>query len=170
MGCTAGGEGPMSKWRFTPIYSCSPPLVLLPHYHDVTITEIKLGLPRWLSGKDPTCQCKRHRRGSFDPWVRKIPWRRKWLPTPVVLPGKSHGQRSLASYSLWGHKQSNMTYQPSMHPINVMLLNHHETIPYLLLHGKSVFHETGPWCQKGWEPLTYWTTPEEDNPTRHPWR
>ena len=38
----------------------------------------------------------------FDPWVRKIPWRRAWLPTPVLLPGESHGQRSLEGYSLWG--------------------------------------------------------------------
>ena len=40
------------------------------------------GFPWWLSGKESTCQCKRHR---FNPWVRKIPWRRKWLPTPVFL-------------------------------------------------------------------------------------
>ena len=39
---------------------------------------------------------KRHR---FDPWVRRIPWRRAWQPTPVSLPGESHGQRSLAGYS-----------------------------------------------------------------------
>ena len=43
------------------------------------------------------------------PWVRKIPWRRKWQPTPVVLPGKSSGQRSLAVYSPWGHKELDMT-------------------------------------------------------------
>ena len=40
-----------------------------------------------------------------DPWVGKIPWRRKWQPTPVILPGKSHGQRSLAGYSPRGHKR-----------------------------------------------------------------
>ena len=38
-------------------------------------------------------------RHVFDPWVRKIPWRRKWKPTPVFLPGQSHGQRSLAGYT-----------------------------------------------------------------------
>ena len=43
-------------------------------------------------------------RQQFDPWVRKIPWRRKWQPTPF-LPGKSHGQRSLAGYSPWGLKR-----------------------------------------------------------------
>ena len=45
----------------------------------------------------------------FDPWVGKIPWRRKWQPTPVLLPGKSHGQRSLVGYSPWGHKESDIT-------------------------------------------------------------
>ena len=41
---------------------------------------------------------------GFDPWIRKIPWRRKWQPTPIFLPGKSHGQRSLVGYSPWGHE------------------------------------------------------------------
>ena len=59
-----------------------------------------LGLPRWFSGKEYTCQCRGHRRHRFDPWVGKIPCRRKWQPNPVVLPEKSHGQRSLAGYSL----------------------------------------------------------------------
>ena len=48
-------------------------------------------LPWWLSGKESTCQC---RRGRFNPWVGKIPWRRKWKSTPVFLPGKSHEQRT----------------------------------------------------------------------------
>ena len=47
----------------------------------------------------------------FNPWVRKIPWRREWLPTPVFLPGEFHGQRSLAGYSQWGHKESDTTEQ-----------------------------------------------------------
>ena len=45
-------------------------------------------------------QCRRHRRHGFDPWVRKIPWRRVWEPTPVFLPGESHGQRSLVGYTV----------------------------------------------------------------------
>ena len=44
-------------------------------------------------------------------WVRKIPWRRKWLPTPLFLPGEFHGQRSLEGYSPWGCKESDMTDQ-----------------------------------------------------------
>ena len=48
-------------------------------------------------------------RCKFNPWVRKVPWRRKWQPTPALLPGKSHGQRSLAGYNPWGHKESDKT-------------------------------------------------------------
>ena len=53
-------------------------------------------------------QCSRPR---FDPWVRKIPWRREWLPTPVSLPGEFHGQRSLADCSPWGRRESDKTEQ-----------------------------------------------------------
>ena len=48
-------------------------------------------------------------RPGFDPWVGKILWRRVWLPTPVFLPRKSHGQRNLEGYSAWGCKESDMT-------------------------------------------------------------
>ena len=51
----------------------------------------------------------------FNPWVRKIPWRRKWQPTPVFLTEESHGQRSLAVYSPWGCKESDMTEQLTLH-------------------------------------------------------
>ena len=54
-----------------------------------------LGFPGDASGKEPTCQCRRHKRHRFYPWVGKIPWRRKWQPTPVFFPGEFHGQRSL---------------------------------------------------------------------------
>ena len=56
------------------------------------------GLPWWFSGKESACRC---RRCKFNPWIRKIPWRRKWQPTIAFLPGKSHEQRNLAGYSLW---------------------------------------------------------------------
>ena len=59
-----------------------------------------------LGGKEPACQCRRHKRRGFDPWVGKIPRRRVWQPTPVFLPGQPHGQRSLVRYSPWGHKES----------------------------------------------------------------
>ena len=60
-----------------------------------------VGFPGGASGKEPACQCRRHKRHWFDLWVRKIPWRRAWQPSPVFLPGESHGQRSLAGYSPW---------------------------------------------------------------------
>ena len=48
-------------------------------------------------------------RPGFDPWVGKIPWRKEWQPTPVFFPRKFHGQRNLAGYSPWGHKESETT-------------------------------------------------------------
>ena len=78
-----------------PSASCLPLLIC-------SCLVMKTELPRWLSGKESTRQ---HRRHGFHPWVRKIPWRRKLQPTPVFLPGKSHGQRSLKGYSPWSHKK-----------------------------------------------------------------
>ena len=71
-----------------------------------------LGFPGGTSGKEATCQCRKHKRHGFDPWVRKIPWRRAWQPTPVFLPEESHGQRGLAGYSPQGRKESDMTEAP----------------------------------------------------------
>ena len=84
------------------------------------------GLPRWLSGKESNSQCRRHR---FDPWVRKIPWRREWQPLPVFLPGKSHGQRSLVGRIPWGHKSWT---QLSMHCFihNIPLIFGPQEIPW----------------------------------------
>ena len=73
------------------------------------------GLPRWLNGKKSACQCRSYRRCRFDLWVWKIHWGRKWHPTPVFLPGKSHGQRSLEGYSPQGCKESEMTEWRSRH-------------------------------------------------------
>ena len=64
------------------------------------------GLPRWHSGKESTCQCRRYKRRGFDPWVRKISWSRKWQPSPASLPGKLQGERSLVGYSPWGCEES----------------------------------------------------------------
>ena len=61
-------------------------------------TSFILGFPRGTSAEEPSCHCRRRKRHGFDPWVRKIPWRRKWQPTPLFLPGESHAQRSLAGY------------------------------------------------------------------------
>ena len=79
-------------WRVATVYL----------YENVFINSDDNGRGRlwWLSGEESTCQCRRHR---FDAWVGKIPWRRKWQPTPVFLLGKSHGQGSLVG---WGPGES----------------------------------------------------------------
>ena len=63
------------------------------------------GFPGGSGGKESACNVG----DTFSPWVRKIPWRREWQPIPVFLPGKSHGQRSLAGYGPWGRKESGRT-------------------------------------------------------------
>ena len=70
----------------------------------ISLFPLRFWLPRWLSGKESTCQCWRQRRLRFYPWVRKIPWRRTWQPTSVFLPGESHGQRSLVGCCPWGRR------------------------------------------------------------------
>ena len=69
----------------------------------------RLNFPGGPTGKEPACQCRRCKRCRFDPWVGKIPWKRAWLPTPVFLPGESHGQRDLVGYSPWGLKEWDTT-------------------------------------------------------------
>ena len=64
-------------------------------------TILPMGFPGGASGKEPTCQCGRHQRCGFHPLVGKISWRRAWQPTPICLPGESHGQRSLEGSSSW---------------------------------------------------------------------
>src|SRR5574337_123430 len=67
---------------------------------------------RWLRQESVCLQCGRP---GFDPWVGKILWRRKWHPTPVLLPGKSHGQRSPVGCSPWGCKESDTTERLQFH-------------------------------------------------------
>ena len=75
-----------------------------------------MGLSRWCRGKESNCQCRSCRRRGFDPLVGKIPWRRKWEPSPVVLPGKiPWTERSLVGYNARGCKESDMTEQLSPH-------------------------------------------------------
>ena len=64
----------------------------------------------WLPGKKSSCHCRRFK---FDPWIRKIPWKRKCPPIPVFLSGKFHGQRNLAGYSSWDYKESETSEQLS---------------------------------------------------------
>ena len=82
------------------------------------------GLPRRCSGKESACQCRRPKKCGFDSWVRKIPWTRKWQPTPAFLPGKFHGQRSLAGYSSWGRKELNNDWaNTQQHTLLTMMLS-----------------------------------------------
>ena len=75
-------------------------------WHQMHLCTPLKGLPRWLSGEESAWQCRRH---GFNPRVEKVPWRRKWLPTPVFLPGEFHEQRRLVGYSPWGPRELGMT-------------------------------------------------------------
>ena len=98
-------------WPKPTLRLCSPCYHLSLIFQQTLITTIT-GL--WASQvalvvKEPACQCGRHKRLRFDSWVGKIPWRWKWQPTLVFLPGEWHGQRSLVGYSPWGRKKSDTT-------------------------------------------------------------
>ena len=89
-------------------------------------------------------QCRRHGRSlGFDPWVEKIPWRRKWQPTPVFLPGESHGQRSLAGYGSWGSKEAKQLSnkrKPNNFSFNTRV--HRAASP--------ARQQARPWALRGW--------------------
>ena len=74
-----------------------------------------MGFPGGTNGKEPAYQYWRRKRHGFDPWAGEISWRRAWHPTPVFLPGKSHGLRILVGYSPKGCKELDMTEQLSTH-------------------------------------------------------
>ena len=80
------------------------PTIKISHKYYLLSEVLLSGLPRWLSGKESACQC---RRLEFYPWVRKIPWRRDWQ----LLPGECYGQRSLVGYSPWVQKELDTTQQ-----------------------------------------------------------
>ena len=85
----------------------------------------------WASLVSQTVKKLQYRGPGFDPWVGNIPWMRKWLPTPVLLPGDSHGQRSLVGYSPWSCQKSDMTEWLSTHTTHNLtsLLNNWRLIP-----------------------------------------
>ena len=101
---------------------------------------IMRGLSRCSNGKEYACQCRRHRRHGFSTWVELIPWGRKWQPTPVFLPGKFYGERSLVVYSPWGCKESDMTDWLSEHTCNH--LNNKNKIFYIKKHVLDQLCET----------------------------
>ena len=85
-------------------------------YHTLTVRFLHWDLMAWLGDlwvflwDSQVAQCRRFKRWRFNPCFGKTLWRRKWHHTVVVLPGKSHGQRSLAGYSPWGHKSSDWAH------------------------------------------------------------
>ena len=96
----------VSSWKISLMSIPISVWLLLSHS---CVSHLVVGLPRWCSGKESACQCRKHKRCGFSPWVGKVPWSRKWQPVPVFLPGKSHIQRSLVGYSPWGRKESDTT-------------------------------------------------------------
>ena len=98
---------------------------------------LKWSSPGGASSKETPCQCRRFKRLGFNPWVRKIPRRKEWLPTPVFLPGEFHGQRSLQGYSPWSRTESDtteMTRQQQQHalvkPQSVLQIHHLQKFPF----------------------------------------
>ena len=83
------------------------------HGMHLKVPKRRWGFPGGSSGKESPCQCRRSKRGVFGPWVREIPWRRRWQPAPVFLPGKSHGQRRLVGYSPRGLKELDIAERSS---------------------------------------------------------
>ena len=104
-------------------------MILLPSSLLVTMPSFKLmyftcwGVPRWCTGKESACQCWRHKRCRFNPWVWKTSWGRKWESTPVFLPGESPGQRSLAGCRPWGCKAMEAAEHVHTHISHIIYMN-----------------------------------------------
>ena len=92
-----------------PFSQIIPPLPSPTESKRLDLSVLDWAFPGGASGKEPTCQCRRHKRHRLNPWVGKIPCRKKWQPNPLFLSGKSHGQRNLAGCSPWGCRESDTT-------------------------------------------------------------
>ena len=122
--CYSRHRGENKKWRKHNPYHYGVYIIFLKlypkEYLSFRCSDIRVvlfssnGLPKWLSGKESASQCRRPKRCGLSLWVEKILWRRKWQPTPVFLPGESHGQRSLAA-TVRGCKELGMTEGLSTH-------------------------------------------------------
>ena len=93
---------------------------------------LKLPFPGDSDSKEICLQC---RRPGLNPRVRKIPWKREWLPTPVFLPGEFHGQRSLVGYSHWGCRESDTTEQLTLHHTTAFI-SHASTVMLKILQAR----------------------------------
>ena len=95
---------PLRRWRKAAVSQLAVPVALTPvtslaQQRSRARFKFSTDFPGGASSKEPACQCRRPKRCGFDPWVGKIPWRRVGQPSPVFLPGESHGQKSLVGYS-----------------------------------------------------------------------
>ena len=91
------------------------------------------GSEGFLGGSKVKSICLECGRPGFDPWVGKIPWKRKWHPTPVLLPGEFHGGRSLVGYSPWGCKESDTTERLHTSALLGTVLNSFLTVVFVSL-------------------------------------
>ena len=116
------------RWRLLTQSNVLPPLHLWKPSFIKWVTDqyVVDWLCRWLSGKESACNVG----DRFHPWVGKIPWRWDWQPTPVFLPGKSHGHRSLAGYSPWGCKAFDTTERLSVHAHTHTLFTVESRLPF----------------------------------------
>ena len=101
----------LGRWRHRPslclgLYMASP--WVLVRLQIFAFLRIPLTLV-WAHPSLVVKKCLPSRRLRFNPWIRKVPWRRKWQPSPVFLPGRSHGQKSLRGYSSWSCKELDTT-------------------------------------------------------------
>ena len=98
--------------------------------HHMLLCSLFLGFPAGSDGNQTVKNLPAMQETQVDPWVVQIPWRREWLPTPIFLPWKSHGQRSLAGYSPWGCKESDTAEQ--------LTLSLFIAIEFILIHNWDV--------------------------------
>ena len=94
----------------------------------VSSVHLQPGFPGGSAGKEPACQCRRRKRRGFDPWLGKIPWRRKWQPASVFLPGKFHGPRGAWRATVHGVAKS-QTLETIINIDNQLFSNIKKKIP-----------------------------------------
>ena len=99
----------------------------------INLCEI-MGFKGGASGKEPTCQCRRHKRHRFNPWFGKMPWRREYQPTLVFLPGEPHEQRNLEGYATVQFSRSVLS--DSLQPMDCSMSG------FLVLHYLPEFAQT----------------------------